>query len=216
LPGSIVVTTTTSGFFQDDSYTVLVDGESAGTIGANDQMTISELDPATYDVALGDIADNCSVQATSVEVVSDASASAALEIACAYGQSDSYTVRFGRERPDLDTGDITTCPFSICSTDEAWDLYAYYSSSTDPDTQIRQNQTNNVEIAHLPGVSLASLTEADYAGASFTTDLVSDAFDSGRVILIRTDVGNVYALGNPVVDATAQTLTFDAVQIDGP
>ncbi len=216
LPGSIVVTTTTSGFFQDDSYTLLVNGQSEGTIGANDEMTVSELDPATYDVALGDIADNCTVQATSVEVVSDASANAALEIACTYGSADSYTIQFGRERPDLDTGDITTCPFSICSTDEAWDLYAYYSSTTNPDTQIRQNQKASVEIAHLPGVSLQDLTQADYEGATFTTDLVPDAFDAGRVILIRTDVGNVYALGNPVVDGTAQTLTFDAALIDAP
>lgn len=217
LPGSIVVTTTTSGFFQDDSYTLLVDGENAGTIGANDEVTLSELDPATYDVALGDLADNCDVQDVSVTVESDASASAALDISCVYGQPTSYTIQYSRERPDLDTGEITVCPFGICSTTDAWDLWVYHSSTTDPYTNIRQNQTNAVEIAHLPGVTLQDLTEEDYAGATFTTDLVTDQlFDPDRVILIRTDAGNVYALGNPVVDGTANTLTFDAALIDAP
>lgn len=216
LPGSIVVTTTTSGFFQDDSYQLLVNGEPQGTIGANDEMTVSELDPATYDVALGDLADNCDVQDVSVTVESDASASASLDISCAYDQPSSYTVQFNRERPDLDTGDITTCPFGICSTNEAWDLYVYYGSSTAPNTVIRQNQANAVEIAHLAGVTLQDLTNEDYAGATFTTDLVADPFDADRVILIRTDLGNVYALGNPVVDGTANTLTFDAALIDVP
>jgi hypothetical protein len=214
LPGSIVVTTTTSGFLQDDSYQLLVNGESKGTIGANDEMTVSELDPATYDVALGDLAANCDVQDISVTVESNSSASASLDISCAFDQPTSYTVQFNRERPDLDTGDVTVCPFGICSTTDAWDLWVTYSSSTGS-TVIHQNQTNAVEIAHLPGVTLQDLTEEDYAGATFTTNAVSDAF-TDRVILIRTDVGNVYALGNPVVDGTASTLTFDAALIDTP
>jgi hypothetical protein len=45
---------------------------------------------------------------------------------------------------------------------------------------------------------------------------VADPFDSGRVILIRTDTGQVYALGNPVEDAQALTLTFDAALIVQP
>lgn len=216
LPGSIVLTTETSGFLKDDSYELLVNGESKGTIGANDEMTISELDPATYEVTLSDVADNCVVDAASVPVVSEEAATIALTIACTHEEPTSYTVRFGRERPDLDTGTIHECPFSICSTDEEWDLYVYYSSQADPNSIIRQNQSTAVEIAHVAGVVLADLTEAAYQAATFGTDLVSDPFDAGRVILIRTDLGNVYALGNPVEDDTAQTLTFDAALIATP
>lgn len=215
-PGSIVVTTATSGFLKDTSYDLLVNGESKGTIGANDEMTISELDPAIYDVDLGDLADNCSVQADSVTVGSGEMANVSLSIVCTYGAPQSYTVRFSRERPDLDNDTIMVCLFSICSTQEAWDLYVYDNTSTSPQSVIRQNQTTGVEIAHLPGVTLESLTEADFEGATFTPDLVADPFDADRVILIRTDMGAVYALGNPVEDLTAQTLTFDAVLIAEP
>jgi hypothetical protein len=216
MPGTIELTTETSGFMKDDGYELLVGGQSRGIVGANDEVTVSGLDPATYAVTLGDVAANCSADATEVSVGSDETATVSLAVSCAFGDPVAYTLRAGRARPDLDTGDITECPFSICSTQEAWDLYVYYSSASTPKSVIRQNQTAGVEIAHLPGVTLDGLTEADYQGAAFTAELVADPFDSGRVILIRTDQGRVYALGNPVEDATAQTLTFDAVLIVTP
>ena len=217
MPGSIVLTTETSGFMKDDSYELLVDGVSQGTIGANDQMTVEGLDPATYDVALGDVATNCAVDGASVDVAAEAEVAVSLTVTCSYDEPASYTMRFGRERPDMDDGGaVTECPFSICSTQEAWDFYVYYNGGTDPHSVIRQNQTTGVEIAHLPGVTLEALTEADVGGATFTTDLVADPFDAGRVILIRTDMGYVYALGNPVEDTDAQTLTFDAALVVVP
>jgi hypothetical protein len=212
LPGTISVSTVTSGFMQDDGYELLLDGAAAGAIGANDAMSIPDLDPATYDVGLDDVAANCSAEgASSVSVASEQTATVTLNVTCALGAGTNYTVQFGRERPDLDTGEITVCPFSICSTNEAWDFYVYNSSSSTPHSVIRQNQTANVEIAHVAGVTLDTLTPEDVDGATFTTDLVADPFDADRVILIRTDLGAVYALGNPVEDTTAQTLTFEAV-----
>lgn len=216
MPGAIALTTETSGFMQDDGYELLVNGESQGTVGANDEITISGLEPDTYEVTLGDVAANCAAGATEVSVGSDETAAVSLAVSCSFGDAVAYTLRAGRARPDLDTGEITECPFSICSTQEAWDLYVYYSSASSPHSVIRQNQNAGVEIAHLTGVTLEGLTEADYESAAFTTDLVADPFDSGRVILIRTDQGRVYALGNPVEDSAAQTLTFDAVLIVAP
>jgi hypothetical protein len=216
MPGSISLTTETSGFRKDDSYELLVNGESRGTIGANDATTISDLDPATYEVDLGDVADNCVVESVSVPVVSVETADVTLNVVCAFSEPDVYALRFSRDRPNLENGELTDCPFGFCASEEDWDLYVYYSSQTTPKSVIRQNQTTGVEIAHLPGVTLSELTEADVAAATFTTTLVADPFDAGRVILIRTDLGSVYALGNPVEDTNAQTLTFDAAWIDEP
>jgi hypothetical protein len=215
-PGSISVTTQTSGFLKDDSYELLVDGESRGTIGANDEVAVSELDPATYEVDLADVASNCVAESTSVPVVSEETADVSLTVVCAPSEPDAYTLRFTRDRPDLDTGAITDCLFGLCSSEEEWDLHVHFNSQGDVRAVIRQNLTTGVEIAHLPGVALAELTEEDVEGATFTTALVADPFDSGRVILIRTDVGNLYALGNPVEDSMMQTLAFDATLIATP
>lgn len=211
LPGSISVSTETSGFNKDDSYELLVDGVTEGTIGPNDVMTVGELDPATYEVALGDVADNCSVDATSATVVASETADATLSIVCVAGDPTPYSLRANRDRLDLETGVITECSFGLCPTEEGWDFYVQFNSSANPQAVINQNQTTGVEIAHLPGVSLGTITEADVAGAVFTTELVADSFGTDRVILLKTDTGSVYALGNPVENTILLTLAFDAL-----
>ena len=216
LPGAITVTTETSGFMKDDGYELMVDGASTGAIGPNEQITIADLDPATYELTLGDVADNCTVEAVSVDVSPEQTAETTLSVVCAPGEGTEYTIQFGRERPNLDDGMVLVCPFSMCSDNTAWDIYVHNNTQTDPHAVIRQNQTLEIEIAHLPGVTLDVLTEEDVAGAVFTTDLIADPFDAERVILIRTDAGGVYALGNPVEDGTALTLTFDAVLVANP
>jgi hypothetical protein len=215
-PGSILVKTETVGFMKPEAYEVVVGGVGTTAIGANDEVTVSGLDPGSYVVDLVGVPDNCGVEGVTISVESERTAEVALAVVCSYDDPVSYTIQFSRERPDLDTGAITVCAFGICPTQEEWDLWVYNNSQTVPRSTIRQNQTTGVQIAHLPGVTLAELTEADFEGATFTTQLVSDPFDAGRVILIRTDLGNVYALGNPVEDLSTSRLTFDAALIAHP
>lgn len=215
-PGSILVKTETTGFLKADGYGVVVDGVNAMTIGSNGEATVSDLEPGSYLVELADVPGNCAVEGVLVPVESDHTAEVSLSIECTYADPVTFSIQFSRERPDLDTEAITICSFGICPTQEEWDLYVHNNTATDPHSIIRQNQTTSVEIAHLPGVTLAGLTEADFQAATFTTNLVDDPFDSGRVILIRTDLGRVYALGNPSEDLSTSKLTFDAALIAEP
>lgn len=220
-PGSMVISTETTGFLKAEGYDLTVDGDSNGAIGANDEVTISELVPGEYQLGLANVPDNCTVEGVAVTVEAGQAAEVSLPVLCAYDDPVTYTIQFNNRRPNLDTGAILECAFGICDPDDPdqnWDVYAEYSSSTDTHTVIRQNETTGVEIAHLPGVTLDSLTEADYDGAVFTTEAVDDPFAPGRVILVRTDVGNVYALGNPSEDVSSltRTHTFDAALIATP
>jgi hypothetical protein len=215
-PGSILVKTETSGFLKAEGYEVVVDGVGARAVGANDEVVISGLDPGSYLVDLADVPNNCGVEGVDVTVESEKTAEVVLAVSCSYAAPVSYTIQFSRERPDMDTGEITVCAFGICPTQEDWDLWVSSNSQTEPRSVIRHNEYTGVQIAHLPGVTLAGLTEAHFEAATFTTALVSDPFDSGRVILIRTDLGNVYALGNPVEDLTSSRLTFAAALIAKP
>lgn len=214
--GSILVTTQTSGFLKPASYDLMVAG-AAQPINATGQLTIEGLDPGDYDVSLANVPANCTAQGVgTVTVASNETAQAALSISCVSEPATSYTVQFSRQRPDLETGAITVCSFGICSTQEAWDMWVYSSTSTTPRSIVRQNQTSGVQIAHVEGVTLAGLNETHFTSAGFTTDLVEVPFDAQRVILLRTDAGNVYALGNPVENTTLNTLTFDAALIARP
>jgi hypothetical protein len=212
LPGSIAVHTETSGFQQDDSYQLLVDGVAAGTIGANDELMISELDPATYELALNDVADNCSVETSaSATVEAGQTADVSLTVVCAPDEPTPYSIRANRDRPNLEDGTLTECSFGLCPTNEGWDMYVQFVSTNDPQAVIRQNTTTGVELAHVPGKTLATLTEADVDAATFSVDPIDESFDSNRVVLVKTDTGAVYALGNPVESTILLTFTFDAV-----
>jgi hypothetical protein len=215
-PGSIQVKTQTSGFLKASSYDLVVAGASEGTIGATDEVTVSGLDPGSYLVDLGNVPANCSAEGVTVTVTSQETTVVPLVVECTHDQPSSYTVQFVRQRPDLDTGEITVCPFGICSTNEAWDFHVFNNIQTQPRSVIRQNQTTGVEIAHISGVTLVGLREAHFNEATFTTQWVEEPFGSGKVILIRTDLGNVFALGNPVEDTVNGTLTFDAALIARP
>lgn len=215
-PGSILVKTATTGFMKAEGYGVLVDGVNTLAIGANDEVTIEGLEPGSYLVELADVPGNCSVEGVTVPVESEQTAEAALAIGCAFADPVEYTIQFSRERPDLETGTITICQFGFCPPEEEWDVWASNSSGTEGGTVIRQDEADGVEIAHLPGVTLSGLTEADYAAATFTPAPVDDPFDAARVILIRTDLGNVYALGDPSEDLLSSKLTFRAALIDQP
>ena len=215
--GSMVVTTETSGFMKAEGYDLAVDGVSNGPIGANGEITISELDPGEYQVTLADVPANCTAEGATVTVEAGQAADVSLPVTCAFAEPATSTIPFDNRRPNLDTGEILECSFGICSDDQdlVWDVYAENNTSTDPQSVIRQNQQTAVEISHLPDVTLATLTEADFDGATFTTELVDTPFDANRVILVRTDLGNVYALGNPSEDTSGftPTLTFDAALI---
>ena len=215
-PGSILVTTETTGFLKAEGYDLMVDGVSNGAIGANGEVEIPELEPGDYQVELAEVPGNCSAEAVTVSVESDQTVEASIPVTCSYADPVTYTIKFNNRRPNLDTGEILECPFGFCDTQEEWDLYVENSFSAEGQSVIRQNETTAVEIAHLPGVTLATLSEADFDGATFTTALIDDPFDADRVILIRTDLGNVYALGNPAEDLSSGTLTFDAALIARP
>lgn len=213
LPGAIAVSVVTTGFMKDDGYELLVNGESQGTVAADAEATIDDLEPANYEVALADVADNCSAEGTSVAVLEDETATVAFTVVCLAPEAEPYAVRASRDRPDLDTGAMVTCSFGLCPSDDEWDVWIEFDSQGEPQAVVRQNQDIAVELAHIDGVALADLTDADVDGASFSLDPIDEPFGPNTVVLVRTDQGNVYALGNPTEQTLLLTATFDAMLI---
>lgn len=84
--GSLEVSVATTGEEPDsDGYTVIVDGEEMQDVGANASATLSSLEPGSYEVQLGGVAENCSVQGESprtVEVTAGETASVSFEVSC--------------------------------------------------------------------------------------------------------------------------------------
>jgi hypothetical protein len=112
---------------------------------------------------------------------------------------------------DLETGNVDTV-FGIDSPAAEMDINLAYNSVRVVHTVVFQ--TSGRQIAHLPSRTFASVTVADTTGAPFTSNLVDTSFDANRVIMVKTNVGGVYKLGNPVETADyTDGCTFDYAKL---
>jgi hypothetical protein len=215
-PGDITVRTTTAGFMKAAGYELVVAGVNRGAVGATDEVTVSGLEPGSYEIELANMPANCSAAPVTVSVLPRETAQVAFDVTCAYDAAVAYSVQFTRQRPDLNTGLITVCPFGVCSSQEHWDIFFHNNVQTQPQAVMRHNQTSGVQVARLTGVTLAQLTEAHLNGATFGTQLLTEPFGDNVVILVRTDLGDVYALGDASENLTLGIVSFNAARVATP
>src|SRR5205814_7244610 len=84
-PGQLTVTTSTTGSSLPSGYTVTVDGGQSQTIGANSSVTFSNLAAGSHNVALTNVAGNCTVSGGSsrtATVPSGGTATVAYSVSC--------------------------------------------------------------------------------------------------------------------------------------
>lgn len=127
--------------------------------------------------------------------------------------SRRYTMRFENDFLDLDGDTVISCA-QACSFPDGTDLKIAFNAAAAVHSRVVQNQAANIEIAYIDGAVFADVTVEDARAATFTTSLVDAPFDSSRVILIRTDQGVMFKLGNPVeAELVVDGVTFDAAPL---
>lgn len=85
--GSIDVSVSTSGFNEDDSYTVDLDGERTETLESDGNLVFGDVPAGQHTITLGDIASNCDVEGdnpVTVEVVADETSKVDFEVDCSF------------------------------------------------------------------------------------------------------------------------------------
>jgi hypothetical protein len=154
-------------------------------------------------------ADFSSIDATDASRPSDASDGRSQCIRPA----GSRTLVFESQYLNLDTGTISMSsgPGPGDPSDSGWDIQIAYNGGRAVHSVVFHNQLHD-QIAHLRVRTFSSVTSDDVAAASFQTGLIDEPFDNTRAILIRTDTGAVFAIGNPV--ETDTNVTFDTERID--
>ncbi len=127
--------------------------------------------------------------------------------------SRRYTMRFENDFLDLDGDTVISCA-QACSFPEVTDLKIAFNAAAAVHSRVVQNQAANMEIAYIDGAVFGDVTAEDARAATFTTSLVDVRFDRSRVILIRTDQGVVFKLGNPVeAELVVDGVTFDTAPL---
>jgi hypothetical protein len=122
-----------------------------------------------------------------------------------------FTLVYEREGLDLDTGMIVPVePDGVVSDPSSPqpDFVVTYNAERPTCAVISQNQQNNVEIAFLDNVAFNLVDPSDLAGLNFSTGLIDEPFETRDSIVLRTDTGVHYLLGNPIEEATR--VTFDS------
>lgn len=123
----------------------------------------------------------------------------------------SATLAFESAYLDLDSGATETgMTFPNSAT---MDLKAAYNSGRTIHTVVFQQSSR--QIAHLTSRTFASVTRDDATAATFTSNLIDDPFDGSRVILIKTELGAIYKLGNATEDNAGVTFDY-AKLVDAP
>ncbi len=107
LPGSLTVTTSTTGLSLDlDGYTATVDGTTSQTVSNNGSVTFNGLSAGSHTVVLSEVAANCSVNggtSQTVTVPAGGTATAAFSVTCTAlpgSLSVSTTTSGGTPDPD--------------------------------------------------------------------------------------------------------------------
>ncbi|MCH7780397.1 MAG: hypothetical protein IH848_06075, partial [Acidobacteria bacterium] len=126
-----------------------------------------------------------------------------------------FTLEFEREGLDLDSGTIVPIEIRTMAVEPADpqpDFVLAYNSERTVCAVVSHNRMNGVQIAYLDGVAFNLVDSADLAGLSFTTAMIDEPFETGDSVVLRTDTGAHYLLGNPIEDAAG--VTFDTQLLD--
>ena len=68
-----------------------------------------------------------------------------------------------------------------------------------------------VEIAFVDNIGFDGVSSADVANLSFSVEAIDLPLESGDAVVIRTDTGAVYKLGNAVESASTVTINYEQI-----
>ena len=167
--GSVEITTSTSGDDQDDGYEISVDGTTQG-IGANETVTVSDLQEGSYDAELTDISENCVVDGDNPRSV------------------------------DITVGETTSTSFNITCESAANGKIAFISDRgesediflMDADGSSPTNLTTNTDYDGLAAISHDGNRIAFVSDRSGSHGLYVMDIDGSNVQLIKSGLSNAY------------------------
>lgn len=127
-------------------------------------------------------------------------------------EPSTRTLAFELECLDLD-GDVVSDECRIeFSEGAAWDILIGHHAYREVHAVLVQNHGNRLEIAVLDDAVFEDVTEESIAGASFATDLQDHEFTDRMVVLVRTDSGAVFKVGNVVEGENDVRIDYELLQ----
>lgn len=125
-----------------------------------------------------------------------------------------YQLQYENDFVDFDADTVISCT-RACPFPDATDLKLVFDGTGDVHAIVVPNGAAGVEIAEIAGGDFIAVSARDAGTATFTSTTSGIPFDRHRVILIRTDQGAVFKLGNPIEsEMVVEGVRFEAAQVN--
>lgn len=125
--------------------------------------------------------------------------------------ADSATVEFETQALDLDTGTITEQAPDLLNNVEGADVFIGYHADRTPHAVVMR-AGDGVALALLSGINYDSVTAADAYGLSFSEEAIDQAFEAADTVVVKTDMGATFKLGNAFEDDAGVTFSYELLQ----
>ena len=122
------------------------------------------------------------------------------------------TLRFEEEGLDLDSGDVvaTTVMDAIVREDtSAADIWFSYNADRAPHAVVVQDASRGLEIAFLDATPFAYVNDTDVPNLTLGIELKDFALEIDDTVVVRTDTGAVFKIGNAVEDEAGVSFEYE-------
>lgn len=120
----------------------------------------------------------------------------------------SETLEFETQGLDLDSGTVVEATPGQVVEENQVDFFISYNADVVPHA-ILIPATEHVEMAFLSGVAFPDVTVDSISGLTFTADTVDEPLGQYDTVILRTDTGLVFKLGNAVESETSVTVSYE-------
>jgi hypothetical protein len=125
--------------------------------------------------------------------------------------ADSAILDFETQVLDLDTGTVTEQIPGLFDDTEGADVLIGYHADRIPHAVV-MTAGEGVTLAIITGVSYNSVIAADVAGLSFSAEVIDQPLEATDTVVVKTDAGATFKLGNAVEDEVGVTFSYEQLQ----
>ena len=129
----------------------------------------------------------------------------------AQAMAASETLEFETHGLDLDTGTVVENDPSQVIEPNGADFFVAYNADFIPHA-VLVLASEQVDMAFLNNVALTDITLDSIIGLTFPAHSMDQPLKQNDTVIVRTDTGNIFKLGNAIESETSVTINYEQLQ----
>ena len=125
--------------------------------------------------------------------------------------AESATIEMETQALNLDNGVVSDSAGDLTAEPTGADVLFSYHADWTPHAVVWP-AVEGIEFAFIDNVSFNDVSVADMAGLSFSAEPLDLPLETGDTVVVLTDTGAVYKLGNAMESAGTVTISYEQIQ----